>query len=208
MTESELIDRCRRGDREAQRLLYEETCERVYRLLLRMMRCPETAADLAQDVYMQAFTRISQFKGDSSVATWLYRIAVNAALQYQRRRRPLPLSSDAVQEKPRIDFESDRTIASIDLDNALNRLDPSDQAILLLRYQEGLDYRAIGDALECPSGTVASRLNRARDRLRQILGNGYSAPEETADALHPTIRTGSVQSVDERASISSRPESE
>ena len=208
MTESELIDRCRGGDREAQRLLYAQTCEQVYRLLLRMTRCPETAADLAQDVYIQTFTQISQFKGNSSVATWLYRIAVNAALQHKRRRRPLPLSSDAAQQKPQITLESDQTIASIDLDDALNRLDPSDQAILLLRYQEGLDYRAIGEALECPSGTVASRLNRARDRLRQILGNGYSAPEETADAVHPTIQTGSVQAVDGRASISSRPESE
>lgn len=173
-----------------------------------MTRCPETAADLAQDVYMQAFTRFSQFKGDSSVATWLYRIAVNAALQYQRRRCLLPLSTDASQEDSKIELESDRAIASIDLDSALKRLDPSDQAILLLRYQEGLDYRAISDALECPSGTVASRLNRARDRLRQILGNGYSAPEEAADAVHPTIQTGSVQAVDGRASISSRTESE
>jgi len=173
-----------------------------------MTRCPETAADLAQDVYIQTFTQISQFKGNSSVATWLYRIAVNAALQHKRRRRPLPLSSDAAQQKPQITLESDQTIASIDLDDALNRLDPSDQAILLLRYQEGLDYRSIGEALECPSGTVASRLNRARDRLRQILGNGYSEPEETADAVHPTIQTGSVQAVDGRASISSRPESE
>jgi len=172
-----------------------------------MTRCPETAADLAQDVYMQAFTRISQFKGNSSVATWLYRITVNAALQYQRRRQLLPLSTDASPQNSKIEFESDRAIASIDLDSALKRLDPSDQAILLLRYQEGLDYRAISDALECPSGTVASRLNRARDRLRQILGNGYSAPEETADAVHPTIRTGSVPAVDGR-SISSRSESE
>ncbi|GJQ28071.1 MAG: RNA polymerase sigma factor [Phycisphaerae bacterium] len=208
MTEADLIAQCRKGDREAQRILYTLTCDRIYRLLLRMTRRAETATDLAQDVYLRAFTRIAQFKGDSSIETWLYRIAVNEALQFLRRKEPLRLSSDSVQELASNDHEIDRTITSIDLEYALNRLDPADQAILLLRYQEGLDYHAIAEALDCAGGTVASRLNRARDRLRQILGNGYCAQEERSDAEHPTCKDGSVRAVQEESRVSSRSESE
>lgn len=208
MSESELIDRCRLGDREAQHALYTATCDRIYRLLFRMTRCPETASDLAQNTYLLAFTRIAQFKGDSSISTWLYRIAVNEALQFLRRKEPLRVSQDSLAEVPNIGRENDQAIASIDLAEALHRLDPSEQAILLLRYQEGLDYRAIGEVLNCPGGTVASRLNRARDRLRSILGSGYGAPEEKPTAEHPTIRADFVQASEVRSGVPLPSESE
>ena len=80
LTESELVDGCRKGEREAQRELYARTCERIYALLLRMTRHPEDAFDLAQDTYLRAFARIGQFDGRSSLATWLYSIAVTQAL--------------------------------------------------------------------------------------------------------------------------------
>ena len=208
VVETDLIDRCRKGDREAQHLLYTQTSERIYRLLLRMTRSPESAFDLAQDTYLHAFTRISQFKGDSSIATWLYCIAVNEALQFLRKNRPLRLSPELAGELAANEDENEQTIASIDVDDALNRLDAEDQAILLLRHQDGLDYHSIALALDCPDGTVASRLNRARDRLRQILGKGYAPQEESADAMHPTTRTGSVQTVEEASNASARSESE
>ena len=208
MSELELIDRCRVGDREAQHALYSATCDRIYRLLLRMTRCPEAASDLAQNTYLLAFTRIAQFKGESSISTWLYRIAVNEALQFLRRKEPLRISPDSVPEVPNNGRENDQAIASIDLADALHRLDPSERAILLLRYQEGLDYRAIGDVLNCPGGTVASRLNRARDRLREILGNGYGAPEEKPGAEHPTIRADFVQAAEVRSNVALPTESE
>ncbi len=69
MTEQELVERCREGDREAQRELYDRTSGPVYRLLLKMTASPDDAFDLAQETYLKAFTRINQFDGRSSVAT-------------------------------------------------------------------------------------------------------------------------------------------
>jgi len=208
VVESDLIDRCRKCDREAQHLLYAQTCERIYGLLLRMTRSPESAFDLAQETYLHAFTQIAQFKGDSSIETWLYRIAVNEALQFLRRRKPLRLSEKSVEELTANANETDHAITSIDLEEALGHLEPADQAILLLRYHEGLDYHAIAHALDCPGGTVASRLNRARDRLRQILGSAYGPQEESVDVVHPTNKTSSDRVVGQASNVSSRLQSE
>ncbi|RME38752.1 MAG: sigma-70 family RNA polymerase sigma factor, partial [Planctomycetota bacterium] len=85
--ERDLIARCRQGDRNARRTLFERTSDRIYRLLLRMTGNADDAFDLAQETYLRAFTEIGKFDGRSNVATWLYRIAVNEALQCLRRRR-------------------------------------------------------------------------------------------------------------------------
>lgn len=188
MTESELVVRCRNADREAQRRLYVQTSGRIHRLLLRMTRSEDAAFDLAQDTYVRAFTRISQFNGESSLATWLYRIAVNEALQYLRRREPLQLDARFDMASPSCGLVSDRVVAALDLDQALDQLDSHDRAILLLRYQEGLDYRTIAAVMECPAGTVASRLNRARSRVRELLAGGYDPAEENSREKHPMKR--------------------
>lgn len=184
VTEAELLDGCRKGDREAQRKLYEATSERIYRLLLKMTRRPETAFDLAQDTYVLAFTRIAQFNGQSSLSTWLYRIAVNAALQFLRRAEPAQLESDVVTRASDNGSEIDRVAAAVDLESVMSRMDAADRTILLLRYVEGLDYQAIAEVLECPGGTVASRLNRARQRARELLAEGYRNVEETGHVVH------------------------
>jgi hypothetical protein len=88
VTPEELVEACRRGDPDAQRALYDATCDRVYRLLLRMTRNSQDAFDLAQETYLKAFTRIGQFDAAASVTTWLYRIAVNEALQFLRSDTP------------------------------------------------------------------------------------------------------------------------
>lgn len=186
MTDAELINGCKRGDREAQHELYVRSSERIYRLLLKMTGNCDTAFDLAQDVYIRAFSRIGQFNGDSSLGTWLYRIAVNEALQFMRRRGTQPLLSGASQVLVLTPSEGERIAIRLDVNAALATLDTGDRTILILRYQEGLDYREIADVLDCAAGTVASRLNRARDRLRQALGKGYGISEEMAKARHLT----------------------
>lgn len=175
MADHELVERCRRGERDAQRELYERTWKRICHLLLRFTRNPDDAFDLAQETYIRAFTHIGQFDGRSSIATWLYRIAINEALQFIRRdeagqARLQLAASHSVEQSA-----SMRLDLRMDVDSVLAALSPPDRAILLLRYQEGLAYDAIGDILECPQGTVASRLNRARARLRELLDEAYGA---------------------------------
>lgn len=185
VTEQDLVRRCREGDREAQRELYDRTSERIYRLLLRMTASRDDAFDLAQETYIKAFTRIGQFDGRASIATWVYRIAVNEALQFLRRagRSKGQLESIAVESGTASGVEQ-RTV-TIDVNDALAALTPDDRAMLLLRYQDELDYRAIADVMGCAMGTVASRLNRARSSLREILRKSYTSEEEVDHGEHP-----------------------
>lgn len=77
----------------------------------------------------------------------------------------------------------------MDIEDALGRLPEADRALLILRYQEGLDYAAIADITGSPSGTVASRLNRARERVRELLKGSYGTPEENSRGVHPMRRS-------------------
>ena len=198
MTEQELVERCREGDREAQRELYERTSAHIYRLLLKMTANPDDAIDLAQDTYVKAFARIRQFDGRSSIATWLYRVAVNEALQFFRRNRRMQLKlREVVADARRAiggttaalargDSEIERSTLRLDVNGALDAVAPTERVMLLLRYQEGLDYRAIAEILGCPTGTVASRLNRARAALREILQKSYGQCEGIGPVEHPS----------------------
>lgn len=184
MDERLLIERRRRGERAAQRELYERTAGRIYGLLLKMTRNPDEAFDLAQQTYLRAFDRIRKFDGTSSVTTWLYRIAVNEALQAARRSRTARRAGESLGRTASAEGRSAIDLR-MDIDEAMRNLSEDDRLILFLRYREGLDYGAISHVMELPAGTVASRLNRARDRLRKKL-KSYAPAEESGARPHPT----------------------
>lgn len=173
MNDQDLIERSRAGDREAQRDLFEQTSLRIYRLLLRMTGNPDDASDLTQETYLKGFQRLDQFDGRSAVASWFYRIAINEALQFRRRQGVGSVKLRALAPDRPNEARRPSTDLRLDLEDAISELSADDQALLLLRYQEELDYRGIAGVLECAEGTVASRLNRARDRLRELLRKSY-----------------------------------
>jgi RNA polymerase sigma-70 factor (ECF subfamily) len=193
VNDHELIEACRNGDRNAQRELFERTSGRVYRLLLRLTGNPDDAFDLTQETFLKGFTHIDRFDGRSSVATWLHRIAVNEALQYLRRAQTLRRKIDELAGGAATTYDATEAVTGrLDVEDALAQLPPDDRVIVLLRYQEGLDYRTITEVTGVPEGTVASRLNRARERLRNILKpcpeprrKGYASVEENRAAVHP-----------------------
>ena len=190
MDDETLIQNCQRGDREAQRELYDRTVNSVYRLLLRMTRNTEDAFDLAQETYIRAFEHIGQFRGGASIETWLYRIAANEALQFLRRRKTELSALGGLQVALASGRSNPEPLATrVDVTDALGRIEPNERLILLLRYVQGLDYRSIASVLECAEGTVASRLNRARARLRQLLSEGYGEREGIQSCTHPTEGT-------------------
>ncbi len=187
-----MVEGCRRHDRSAQRQLYDLTSEKIYRLMLRMTRNTDDAFDLTQDAFVRVFTQIDQFDGRSSVGTWVYRIAVNQALQFLRRARTGREKLDVVRQTASASIDDQRHITQIDVRGALATLDPDEQAILLLRYREGHSYQKIADVLGCAEGTVASRLNRARQKLKDRLSTSYGPSEETTPAGHPIKREKEV----------------
>lgn len=184
--ERQLIAACQALDHDAQRRVYELTVDRVYRLVHRMVRNADDAFDLTQEIYVRVFTRINRFRADCSLTTWVYRIAVNEALAFMRRNRTedryLRFSGGSDLDPP---VDASREDVRMDVQAALDQLVQEERTILLLRYDQGLDYRAIAQAVQCPEGTVASRLNRARQRLRAVLSKGHAAREENQPLAHP-----------------------
>lgn len=169
MTESQLIQRCSQGDRDAQRELYAQTCDRIYRLLLKMTHNPEDASDLTQATYIRVLQNIHQFDGTSRVATWVYRIAVNEALQFLRGEKRRGLRELDRGQGTIAASETTASDARLDVAEALAQLPADERALIVLRYFEGLSYAEMAEILGKPSGTIGSELNRTRQKLRDVL---------------------------------------
>ena len=162
---AEIITGCQKGDREAQRQLYERYHRKVFQLVVQMVG-PQDALDLSQQIFLRIFQSIDQFSGRSRLETWLHRLTVNECLQHLRRHARR--QHESLEEEPAVD-SSDHTEHKELVGEALSRLEPELRAVLLLRELEGLSYHEIGEALELLNGTVGSRLNRARERLKRHL---------------------------------------
>lgn len=165
----DLVSACRGGSPDAPQRLYECSHERVYRLLVRMVG-REDAEDVLQQVFLQVFRTLGQFGGQSRFETWLYRVSVNESLQHlrkqQRRRRWVSLESDVMDGQPDQEREFDHKEL---MEHALARLEPELRSLFLLREMEKQSYAEIAEAVQIPEGTVASRLSRARQLLKQYL---------------------------------------
>ncbi len=166
--DAELVLACQNGDRDALRQLYEENHQGVFHLISRMVGCQE-AADISQQVFVRAFSRIGTFEGRSNIRTWLHRIAVNETLQFLRRSKREPRQESVeflqIQREPHTSQSDNAELLTL----ALKQLPPELKAIFLLREVDENSYREIAEILEISEGTVASRLNRARRELRDIL---------------------------------------
>lgn len=138
-------------------------------LAYRLLGDRDTMDDVLQETYVSAFKALPRFRGDSDLATWLYRIAYNACLDELRRRKtvvPLERVADRPDPAP---GPAERTATAQILAQALAALAPEDRAAVLLVDAQGFDYAAAAEILGIPAGTVASRLNRARTLLRRVL---------------------------------------
>ena len=180
MTERELLDRARRGDEDAFAQLVEDNQRRLYNLALRMTGRPEDAEEVVQEAFLNAWRGLDFFKGDSTFATWVYRLTSNAAIDHLRRARragePLSLSGDeedAATELPDPDpgpqEELERTERAAALRRALDTLSPPHRQVLEMRALDGLSYEEIAQLLDLTPGTVKSRLARARLALKKLL---------------------------------------
>jgi RNA polymerase sigma-70 factor (ECF subfamily) len=164
-----VVTACQNGDHEAYRQLYDACHQSVFRLSVRMVGLQD-AADVTQQVFLQAFRSIGQFSGRSRIETWLYRLAVNESLQHVRRNRRWKyqaLSWEPMDETHHGENAEGKEL----LEQALARVDPQLRSIFLLREVEGLSYHDIAKALAIPEGTVGSRLNRARRELQQVFSD-------------------------------------
>ena len=177
--DSTLIARCRAQDRAAFDELVLKYQDRVYSLAYRLTGNPEDAADVAQEAFLKVYRNIDGFRGGASFYTWMYRIAVNTVISRRRydSARPQPVSLDAADLEGRAassaapdpsDAASRAELQRL-VAEAISRLEDPHRVLIVLRDIQGHDYDEIAEILDCPRGTVKSRLHRARCALRQAL---------------------------------------
>ncbi|OGA10785.1 MAG: RNA polymerase sigma factor RpoE [Betaproteobacteria bacterium RIFCSPLOWO2_12_FULL_65_110] len=183
----QLVERAQRGDKHAFELLVSKYQRKLSRLLSRFVKDQAEVEDVAQEAFVKAYRALPSFRGDSAFYTWLYRIGINTAKNYLvalGRRAPTVTDFDA-QEAEEFDggdklrdmntpesLLMSKQIANT-VNDAMEQLPDELRAAIQLREIEGLSYEEIAAAMDCPIGTVRSRIFRAREaiaeRLRPLL---------------------------------------
>jgi len=176
------VARCRRGDREAFRALFDRHREQTYRLAYRMVGNKEDALDLTQEAFIKAFGSLDRFREQASFKTYLTRIAVNACLDFRRRSKPplVALDEDQVgaggpREAARAKQDDPATAAETkELEEAFRdavaALPEAQRTTFLLHTVEGLTYREVAEAVGVAVGTVMSRIYYARRHIQESVG--------------------------------------
>ena len=184
------------GQKEAFGQLVERYQDRLIHAISRYLGSVEDAHDVAQDAFVQAYTRLASFRGEAAFYTWLYRIAFNSAMPRVPRRSPMqsldqakdslgnePIDLGATVETGILREEQARVVHT-----ALGQLDEEFRQVIVLRELEGCAYEQIAQILEIPVGTVRSRLYRARIQLRDLLAPWLTVELGETDQQQATSR--------------------
>ena len=186
--DQQLVERAQRGDKRAFELLVLKYQRKLGRLLSRFVRDPAEVEDVTQEAFIKAYRALGSFRGDSAFYTWLYRIGINTAKNYLvalGRRAPTTTGFDNAEAEgfedaeqlrdsntPESELEGKEIAATVN--RAMDALPADLRAAITLREIEGLSYVEIANVMNCPVGTVRSRIFRARDaiavELRPLLG--------------------------------------
>ena len=184
----QLVERAQRGDKRAFELLVEKYQRKLARLLSRFIRDPAEVEDVTQEAFIKAYRALPAFRGDSAFYTWLYRIGINTAKNYlmaMGRRAP---TSTEVEAEEAEGFEEGEQLRDINtpeslllsneiaktVNSTIEALPEELRTAIQMREIEGMSYEDIAQAMDCPIGTVRSRIFRAREaiaaQLRPLLG--------------------------------------
>lgn len=184
----QLVERAQRGDKRAFELLVDKYQRRLGRLLSRFIRDPSEVEDVMQEAFIKAYRALPAFRGDSAFYTWLYRIGINTAKNYlaaMGRRAPTSTELEADEAEAHEDGERLRDLNTPEnlllsreiadtVNSAIESLPEELRTAIQLREIEGMSYEEIANIMDCPIGTVRSRIFRAREavaeRLRPLIG--------------------------------------
>jgi RNA polymerase sigma-70 factor (ECF subfamily) len=181
-TDQELVRRVQAGDQTAFNLLVLKYQHRVLKLVGRFVNDQAEAEDVAQEAFLKAYRALASFRGDSAFYTWLYRIAINTAKNalVSQRRRPVDFDLD-LQDPEQYDrhaklkeVDTPEGVLLTDeiravVEEAMEQLPEDLRTAIVLRELEGLSYEEIAEAMDCPVGTVRSRIFRAREAIDKKL---------------------------------------
>jgi len=174
------ITDCLAGQTEAFGRLVDRYQTRLYNSLLSIVGSPHEAGDVMQEAFLHAFQKLNTFRGHSAFYSWLFRIAMNAMISMKRKTKRIKASVEATREStgqeptdPHLNSQPDHVLEVAEkqvlVRAALQELSEEYRAVLVLKEMEGMKYEEIADVLDCPIGTVRSRIHRARQELREKL---------------------------------------
>ena len=181
-TDKELVRRVQKGDRRAFDLLFSRYQFKIMNLVSRYLREPEDVQDVTQEAFIKAFRALPRFRGESAFYTWLYRIAINTAKNHivARSRRPPGVDvevdeaefydgGDALKDLENPEASLARDELSSAIDQAISDLPDDLRSAVTLREFDGLTYEQIAEIMDCPVGTVRSRIFRAREAIDRYI---------------------------------------
>ena len=173
-SDAELLARYRAGDASAFEELYRQHAGRLYNLAYRMSGGSADAEDLLQEIFLQAHRKLESFKGQSSLGTWLYRLAMNLCVDHLRSRQSKTASvTDSLDAAPHgVPTPQSRGSLNptrLDLERAIAQLPPGCREVFLLHDVEGFEHREIAEILGVAEGTSKSQVHKARVKLRAML---------------------------------------
>ncbi|MFC2169718.1 RNA polymerase sigma factor [Acidobacteriota bacterium] len=177
--EAKLIARSKKGNIEAFELLVKKYQKSIYYLCYRMTGTHQAADDISQESFIKAYFSISQFKEGKKFFSWIRKIAVNACLNHLKtRKRETLLDETILASGDNFSTHQDMPLDKVQKDSlerkfrtSLETLSPEQKSVFILKVFEGLSYEDISRILTIPRGTVMSRLNRARAKLKNLLAN-------------------------------------
>jgi len=210
---SDAVRRAQQGDADAFASLFHAHKARIYSVCLRMTNNTAEAEDLTQDAFMQVFRKLSTFRGDSALSTWLYRIAVNTVLMRFRKKalRQISLDEPSRQESKPVRREygstDDRLVGSVDriaLARAIQELPDGYRTIFLLHEVEGYEHQEIAEMLNCSVGNSKSQLHKARLRIRELLQPARTQPQEQRSRQEVGLPPSAKPAAEERVGLERR----
>jgi RNA polymerase sigma-70 factor (ECF subfamily) len=194
----DLIKRAQQGDADAFAAIFHAHKARIYSLCLRMTNNIAEAEDLVQDAFLHVFRKISTFRGDSALSTWLYRIALNTVLMHFRKKSPRQVSLDEPlnstdgdtatairREYGASDGRLETSITRITLTEAISELPTGCRRIFLLHEVEGYEHHEIAKLLGCSVGNSKSQLHKAKIRMRRFFSSRRKFRAQPARELVP-----------------------
>lgn len=178
-----LVERAKNGDKRAFDLLVLKYQHKIVKLIMRYVRDPAEALDVSQEAFIKTYRALPKFRGDSAFYTWLYRIAINTAKNHlvAMKRRPIDFEVDLqdpdsydmnarLQDADSPDRIAQREELRETVEDAIRNLPEELREAIVLREIEGLSYEEIARAMDCPVGTVRSRIFRAREAIDGRIG--------------------------------------
>ena len=178
-----MVEKTQKGDKKAFSILVEKYHKKLFRLLSRMVRDQSEIEDIVQDSFIKAYRAINNFRGDSAFYTWLYRIGINTAKNHLVALGKRPKAMDEVEIEDIENFEAGNEMRNYDtpentmmnkeivsaVSETIETLPEELKEAIALREMDGLSYEEIAEIMQCPIGTVRSRIFRAREAIAEKL---------------------------------------